>query len=209
MKKLMSENFVFTLFSLVILLVIGACKSQKHQSETALAYDFLRFLYMDPNGTLRQNTVGAEEDGLSQYINYKQINLGNRSSRMPLDTINYVDFDTLLSAEQKVGLIKKMEELKSVNLDPNKINGHILTDEEIEDNFRKLREKLGSSEPSKNFGYGIISFPIIQEGQQGELYAIIFETGASYYGGGAGGNIRIFRDIGMGWEFFVFAHCFF
>ncbi|MCH7410881.1 hypothetical protein MM239_15845 [Belliella sp. DSM 111904] len=207
MTKLFQK--AFTMFSLLILLVIGACKSQKHQSETALAYDFLRFLYYNPNVIVRQNTVGAEEDGLSQYINYRQINLGNRSSRMPLDTINYVDFDTLLSVEQKVELIKKLDELKSVNLDPNIINVNIFSTEEIEENFRKLREKLGEGEFSGSLGYSVISFPIIQEGKNGEIYAIIFLTGASYYGGGAGGNIRIFRDIGMGWEFFVFAHCFF
>ncbi|MCH7411644.1 hypothetical protein MM239_19820 [Belliella sp. DSM 111904] len=207
MTKLFQKAFV--MFSLLILLVIGACKSQKHQSETDLAYDFLRFLYFNPNGTLRQNTVGTEDDFYSEFINYRQINLGNRSSRMPFDSINYVDFDTLLSAEQKVELIKKLDELKSVNLDPNKIIVNILSDEEIEDNFRKLREKSGSSEPSKNFGYGIISFPIIQEGKNGEVYAIIFRTGVSFYGGGAGGNIRVFRDIGMGWEFYLNVLCFF
>ncbi|WP_164674982.1 hypothetical protein [Anditalea andensis] len=98
-------------------------------------------------------------------------------------------------------LIRKIKNLPEISLDAEKVTPKVLSEQEIEERLHK--RKMGES-----FGYSIISFPIIQEGKEGEKYAIIYETAAIYPDGDPGGNIYVYIKTDDKWELFCVANVF-
>ncbi|KEO75228.1 hypothetical protein [Anditalea andensis] len=181
-------------------LSVAAQHTEKQYSEVDMGYNLMRALSTDPRGLIRQRTVGKTDfDG--QFITYENLNEYNRHTSKIFDNKPYVDFDTLLIIGQKEELIRKIENLTAVNLDAERLIPTVLSDEEIEKRLKN--KKMGES-----FGYGIVSFPIIQEGKTGEIYAIIYKTSAIYPAGDPGGNIYVYIKGNDQWELFCVANVF-
>src|SRR5690554_6754485 len=183
-KKLVIKSLGFILFFNVWLPGTAQQKAEQAYQIINEGYELIDAVHSNPNGFLRQRTVGkTDQDG--EFITYEHLNEFNRHSSKIFDNKPYVDFDSLLTKKQKKELVKKMEKLSVVQLDPSRVIQHVLSDEEIDAQLQKI-------EMGKSFGYTIISFPIIQEGKNGIKYAIIYETAALYPYGDPGGNMYVY-----------------
>ncbi|KEO75231.1 hypothetical protein [Anditalea andensis] len=159
------------------------------------AYDIINLHH--PGGGniyLYINTIGSTTELYGEFLTYQTLNEGNRE-KTPSGTFSitpYVDFDTLLTVDQKNELISKFEGLAMLDLDPGRLTAILVSQEEIKDKKSK----------SEEFGISHISFPIVQKGIGGIEYAILSDNVASSSGFSLGGSMHVYRKVEKEWEYF-------
>jgi hypothetical protein len=160
------------------------------------AYQFINQYYSQ--GNIYSKTMGSETVFYGSSLRYQVLNKENRE-RTPsgvLAITPYLDFDTLMTKEQREELVWKFEHLPEFDLDPKRLTARIIFDEDL--------KKANSAPIDEKFGFSRISFPIFQKGKDGIVYAIIADNGTDSLGFSAGGNMHVYRKIEEGgkWEYF-------
>ena len=98
-------------------------------------------------------------------LNYESLNQNNYDKNWALEIEQHINFDTIFNKEQQSEINKKIESLKSVVLEPNRLqNPDILYKPEVNSKGARV----------KKIGLEKISFPFFQEGKNGDLFAFIY-----------------------------------
>lgn len=98
-------------------------------------------------------------------LNYKSLNGHNFQKNWALENERHINFDTIFNKRQQNEIDRKIEALESFVLAPNRLhNPNILytPDEHVKEVI------------TKKVGLEKISFPFIQKGKNGNLYAFIY-----------------------------------
>jgi hypothetical protein len=184
-----------TLITLFMSVTVMSCLAQERSSTSVDgsgdAYKLINLQY--PSGLLREFTTWAGDIAVSDALSYEWLNENNRGP-IPggaLEITPFVDFDTLLTKMQKSELGDKFKNLRQVTLQKDKIDAQLISQAAIENR---------AAEPQ--FCYGIVSFPIIQEGKDGILYGIIYEMSGICTVSHPGSNMHVYRKVEDKWEYF-------
>lgn len=184
---------------LIILLVAVQGKAQEipgySASEVNEAYGIINLHH--PGGGniyLYKTAMGSATEIYGEMLTYQVLNEGNREKTPSgvLAITPYVDFDTLLTADQKNELVNKFERLPVLDLDAERLTTTVISQEDIKD-----KKSTG-----EEFGISHISFPIVQEGRGGVEYAIVADNVASSTGFSLGGRMHVYRKIDGEWKYF-------
>ncbi|KEO75230.1 hypothetical protein [Anditalea andensis] len=193
----------------ILIVLIGSlgCKGQSklgYSDDRILeAYKFIILHY--PDGFIYYSTMSSSDTGPDfggQVLSYESLNRANRehSASGIFKTTPYVDFDTLLTVEQKASLIDKFDRLPVIELDQNRIKAKLFYEDDV--------EKLKTATYEEKLEYKRISFPIFQKGKDGTEYLIIAEHGVDpnhttdpldFLNRG---QILVFRNLNGEWENF-------
>ncbi|MCH7410880.1 hypothetical protein MM239_15840 [Belliella sp. DSM 111904] len=193
--------------TLSIATLISSCKIQQ-QKQMDLEYGLLRFLHHDPASIIRQNTIDNNDTLYGRFLRYDYLRENIRSTNNPNDSEPFLNLDLLFTEDQKGQLINKFKELMEVQLDPDRMIAEVLPEEiylERKENFDKIYPK-NLSEPIVP-RMNKISFPIIQKGINGVIYAITFDTFSFRFRSDSVGEIRVFVKSDPYWELLGFAPC--
>src|SRR5690554_1309556 len=187
-----------TTFFIVTLVILGlhgvSAQQNAGYSEETLedAYEIINLQY--PKGRLLEATIGSETQYDGEFLTYLWLNENNRE-RTPTGVLAitpFVDFDTLLTEAQKKELTWKFKHLPEVILDQHKVSAETIRQIDIEKN----------ADNKEFFPYGIVSFPLIQEGKDGSQYGIIYEIKGIYPVSHPGSNMHVYRKHDGKWEYF-------
>ncbi|MCH7410878.1 hypothetical protein MM239_15830 [Belliella sp. DSM 111904] len=203
MTKLFQKAFAIILF-FTVFISVSSNNAKAQTEDIELEYSLLRAIYDNEDDLIRQNTLSKEEMDFfyNEYFNYSFINEFNRYKNA-LDPSAYVDFDTLLTSDQKQEFIRKLEHPIKVDLDPVRIIPPIISESAIEERKNELQGR-------EMLIFTLISYPIIQKGKNGEVYGIVFETGnifPEWHDIFIKGTVRIFKLEEDNWKFFATVNC--
>src|SRR5690606_1359230 len=68
--------------------------------------------------------------------------------------------------------------------------------------IRRCLQTVENRAAEPQFCYGIVSFPIIQEGKGGVLYGIVYEMSGICPVSHPGSNMHVYRKVEDKWEYF-------
>ncbi|WP_205623542.1 hypothetical protein [Anditalea andensis] len=170
----------------------GQDKTYYSAEDLADAYEIINIKY--PEGLLRDTTIGTANEFNRTFLSYAWLNENNREL-IPggvLMVVPYVDFDTLLTKKQKDELTLKFESVSEFALKQDKINAKTISKLDI-------KKRIDAED---RICYGVVSFPIIQEGKDGIMYGIIYEMSRICPVSDPGSNMHVYRKIKGKWEYF-------
>lgn len=162
---------------LIILCV--SCNSYKMNdkifTDDQLAYELINTINYR-NGVLNRTTLSYEELSQKNLLKIDEISDRNYKNNWVFENEPYVNFDTIFSNSQKYLINENFKKLQKVKLNPRKL---------------KYTNAL-----SKN-GQTLITFPFVQEGKDGILYAFLVQMSSPE------SSLYIFVRNKEGWQEFA------